>query len=338
MRHRLDAPLDALAGPEQAPGEHGRLAAARTAAQRGRVPACRRAVRDDADLADFDVVAGSEPVSGRGRHRDHRSGLGHDRFEHLALVGASAALRPCAAQRCSGSIRPSSRRQDLVTVMAAVNAVLVLHDRHVAVVEPGYRAMQSGLVPGRDLGDDLTRRPGLRRFDEADDVSFVAAVSHESVAKRGGESGDSTLGWRERADEAEMSAHKRQGLPWDGPDECPSRPHARGCSGSRAACVPTIIDRGRRVEQRPRPRHRTIGTSRIGVELSLRPPAPQDYRRDRSRWRANAPPCQRAGHRRRAEPQRQCIVSNTCMRARRARLDSQDVQARYGQRRRRKGR
>ena len=80
QRHRLDAPLDALARPEQSPGQHGRLAGA----EGGREFRCRPhlgyAVRDDLALARVPQLVRAQPDDaplvdgGRGERPVQRGG------------------------------------------------------------------------------------------------------------------------------------------------------------------------------------------------------------------------------------------------------------------------
>ena len=73
-RHGLDAPLDALAGAEQAPRQDGELPRAeRRLRHRGLHGG--RAVRDDADLRHVDGIPGREPLARSHRHRDDGIGL-----------------------------------------------------------------------------------------------------------------------------------------------------------------------------------------------------------------------------------------------------------------------
>ena len=70
--HRLDPPLDALARPDQSPGQHDRP----RGAVGGVGPArdVRGAVRDHLHLARVDAIAGDEPVARGAGHGDGGGG------------------------------------------------------------------------------------------------------------------------------------------------------------------------------------------------------------------------------------------------------------------------
>jgi len=152
-RHGLDAPLDALAGAEQAPRQDGELPGADRRLRHRRLQG-GRAVRDDADLCHVDGIPGREPFARGRRHRDDGIGLGYHRLEDLTLVWRRVgqhgvqdddAWDPDLVQQV----------QDLAAVGSAVDAILVLNDGDVAQVQLRGRPAERGAVAADELRDHL---------------------------------------------------------------------------------------------------------------------------------------------------------------------------------------
>ena len=131
----LDRPLDALARPEQTPREQaGGPVGWSFGGRRGVGEWRRRAVRDDVDLRGVDVEAFDQSDAGAlGHHDDGVGGVAHP-LEHEPLVRRRVR---------DHGVGDHDRRHDegvqhgehLVAVGAAVDAVLVLDDRHVGAIE-----------------------------------------------------------------------------------------------------------------------------------------------------------------------------------------------------------
>ena len=129
--HRLDHPLDALSRAQQAPGQHGRSDsdASRqgllgTVAPCGIVVTLRRSMSNPT----------TQPVAGRLGHDDHLIRPRRDLLEHRTLV-----RRWVFEDRVGDDDRRDPQPVDdvhhLVTVDTAVDAVLMLDDGDVALVE-----------------------------------------------------------------------------------------------------------------------------------------------------------------------------------------------------------
>ena len=91
-------------------------------------------MRDGGDLAAIDVEAIAQPLAGRVGHHDHLIGPRRDRLEHRTLVWRRV-FEDCVGDHDRRDAQPVHDVHDFVTVGAAVDAVLVLDDRDVALVE-----------------------------------------------------------------------------------------------------------------------------------------------------------------------------------------------------------
>ena len=114
-------------------------------------------MRDDADLAHVDVVAGREPIaSGRRSSSTTASAAATTASRTWRWWRRRVRRARCAARRSHGHGQRVEQSQDLVAVGAAVDAVLVLHDRDVArrsaARPPGADWTRS---PIDELRDDL---------------------------------------------------------------------------------------------------------------------------------------------------------------------------------------
>ena len=132
-RHGVDRPLDALARPDQSPGEDER-AVGRPVLRGGHGPVIDGAVRDHHDLRRVSSVALDEPSPGGVRH-------GHDHVGPLEQAQQDVPL-PFDGVLEDGVHHDDRRHrhrvddlQDVDAVRAAVDAVLVLDDHHVEAVE-----------------------------------------------------------------------------------------------------------------------------------------------------------------------------------------------------------
>ena len=113
-----------------------------------------RAVRDGGDLVAVDGEACAQALAGHLRHHDHLIGQCHHRFEHRTLVWCRIF-----EHRVSDDDRRDAQTghdlDDFVSVGTAIDAVLVLDDGDVALVEElgGCRYGRSRAVD--ELADDV---------------------------------------------------------------------------------------------------------------------------------------------------------------------------------------
>ena len=111
-------------------------------------------MRDGDDLVAVDVEAGAQPVPGGLGHHDHLVGERHDLFEHRTLV-RRRIFEDSVGDHDRRDAQAAHDLDDLVAVGAAVDAVLVLDDRDVALVQQ-LRACRDGRRRAVDeFADDL---------------------------------------------------------------------------------------------------------------------------------------------------------------------------------------
>jgi hypothetical protein len=84
LHHRADAPLDALAGTDETPGEHRPVIGVPDGRDGDPL---RHAMWDDRHLGLVDAVALREQSTRGLRHHDDGTGLLGDPFEHATLTG-----------------------------------------------------------------------------------------------------------------------------------------------------------------------------------------------------------------------------------------------------------
>ena len=98
---------------------------------------CRRdgrAVRDRGDFAAVDVEATTQPLAGRLGHDDHLIGHRRNRLEHRTLVWGRV-FEDRMGDHDRRDAQPVDDVHHFVAVGTAVDAVLMLDDRDVALVE-----------------------------------------------------------------------------------------------------------------------------------------------------------------------------------------------------------
>ena len=91
-------------------------------------------MRDRGDFAAVDVEAETQPFAGRLGHHDHLIRHRRDRLEHRTLV-RGWVFEDRVSDHDGRDAQPVDDVHDLVTVDAAVQAVLMLDDRDVAPVQ-----------------------------------------------------------------------------------------------------------------------------------------------------------------------------------------------------------
>ncbi len=206
-------------------------------------------VGDHGDLGRVDVPAGDEPVAGGLRHRDERGRAVDERGEHAVLVGRRAGEHG-VQDRDHRDAEALDDVEDVLAVRPAEDAVLVLHDRDVEVVEHECRV---------DLGATLAADPlvhdgehlHLGRVHKADDAD-VGAGAVQVTDERLGERRDAAL---------------RRGI---GGQE--TEPEAHGRLLSRCLSVQPMCCRSRREDRHPRgarPSGRAAGHGIIAAALPL---------------------------------------------------------------------
>ena len=146
----------------------------------------RRAVRDRAHLGRIDVEAVHQTASGPVGHDDDLVGHRGHRHEHGALVGGGIG-EDGVGDDDGRNPQLLEHAEDLVAVVAAVDAVLVLDDGHVTAVDQ-LRALARGPGgAGHQLADDaVARRRGA--IGHPDDVDR-GAEGGETVGQGGAEGG-----------------------------------------------------------------------------------------------------------------------------------------------------
>ena len=205
LGQRVDGPLDALARPEQPPGQQLRPAAPRGGGPDGL--GRRRTVGDDVHLGRVDAEPVDQPVPAAARHD-------HDGTGGPAQVGEHAPLP--LGRRLAHGVRHHDRRdgqpidqlEDLVAVRTRVDPVLVLDDRHVGAIEHVGTGAPRAEGTGHGCQDQRVVEPGTRR--DPHDVDGVAP-GDQAGGQRSGERGDAAGGRRERPEHAERAGARRTG-------------------------------------------------------------------------------------------------------------------------------
>jgi hypothetical protein len=128
--HRLDHPLDALARAQQAPGQHD----GSTAPHTGSLRRDGRAVWDDGDFAAGDVEAPAQPLASRLRHHDHLVHPRGERLENRTLVWRRV-FEDSVSDQDRWDAQSVDDPHDFVAIYTSVDAVLMLDDRDVALVQ-----------------------------------------------------------------------------------------------------------------------------------------------------------------------------------------------------------
>ncbi len=186
--HRSDAPLDPLAGTDEAPGEH-RPVVGVTDGRHG--DPLRHPVRNDRNLGLVDAIVLREQSPRSLGHHDDGTGLLGDALEHATLTGGRGGQHGVQHDD-RGRGEPGEHLQHLVAVGTAVDPVLVLHDDGIARTE-GPRGIADALgIAGMQFADDHGTRPDEHRrragevVHHADDVGpDVAGADHGGREGRG---------------------------------------------------------------------------------------------------------------------------------------------------------
>ncbi len=221
VRQRPDGPLDALAGPEQTPGEQVRPGPA----DHRRAGVVGRAVRDGRHLGRIHVVADDQPVVRGVGHGDDRARGPDDLLQHRLLPGCGTAQHGVQDDDARHP-QPAHQPQHVRAVGAGVDAVLVLDDRDVVAVEGvGGSPPAVGVVP----------RPGVRHVGAR--RSVAGAGGHPDHAAGGGTGGEG--GGQGRVEGGQTAAGRRVGA-------------EEAVSGGHRACLPVRGDAPGRARQRRR--------------------------------------------------------------------------------------
>ena len=213
-RDRLDAPFDALALAEQAPGEDGRRPLARL---RSRCAQVRGTVRDHVHLVAIDVVAAKQvPPTGLG-HRDERVRAVDDALEHIALVEPR-----CCENRVEDDDDRNRRSlhqvQDIIAIRPGVDPVLVLEDHRIVGIEHLDRARSPR--SRHVLVNHRSPRVRLQSGGESNDPALGPALAH-ALSERAGEGGEPALRRRIGTDHGDLQ-HDACLLLYAGPPRCTS--------------------------------------------------------------------------------------------------------------------
>ena len=241
---RLDRPLDALARPEQAPGEQARRLSRRALRPGDRVRSwCCCAVRDHRDLARVDVEAGDQTVVRGLGHHDHHVGGATHRLEHTPLADRRLADHGVGDDQDRHG-ETVHQGHDRFAVGPFVQTVFVLHDRQVGGVEHADGCVDTARRQLVERGqhhrifDQLV--VAVRRCRRSNDVDR-RPVTDEAGGERGRERGDATRGRRERRQDAERPWGRRsvgergdRGNGWHDWTPCAGRPRRRACGGRQS--------------------------------------------------------------------------------------------------------
>ena len=100
-----------------------------------------RAVRDGGDLGRSTAKPGAQPLPGRLGHHDDLVSARHDLLEHRTLLWRRVFAARCGRPRSTGP-QAVHDVDDFVTVGAAVDAVLVLDDGDITLVEKVERMLR----------------------------------------------------------------------------------------------------------------------------------------------------------------------------------------------------
>ena len=204
QRERADAALETLAGGEQSPGEDTRdRSGLVNPADRGH----HHTVGDDADAAQVDVVPRRERLEGVIRHDDDGRRECSDPLEHPPLV--RQGRRQNRVQHDDrGHIQRLEHRDHLLAIRPAEDAVLVLHDHHVAAAEGARRGAAGCRIVQPDLRHHpagvVVERPAIFLIVEhPDDRGRRVSRAGERMSERAREGREpAPRGWV-RGDEAE---------------------------------------------------------------------------------------------------------------------------------------
>ncbi len=164
------------------------------------------AMGDDHHLARVHVPAVEEPLPGRVGHGHHDRGGRDDAGEHAPLVGRRGGEHRVQ----DGDHRDAHLSQDVEHIRAvapAEDAVLVLDDRHVVLVQRVCRCPRARALADHQLMDD----PRLGRLGAVDDPhdADVGPGADEVGGQRLGERGQAALGRGIGAEHAEADGHRR---------------------------------------------------------------------------------------------------------------------------------
>jgi len=128
---------------------------------------------DDRRLGHVDLVVPQAPVGGA-RHRDHGVGDAHDGLEDLLL--ANAGVHQDRMEHHDGRYgQLVEQGEDLVAVGPAEDAVLMLDDGDIELVERRRCPAPAWWGALQQIVHDLGRRPRLKLVDHSHDAEVLRA-------------------------------------------------------------------------------------------------------------------------------------------------------------------